>query len=38
MLTPRGYGKFFTKLRERDLAGFSSELDVVMAKVTGAAI
>jgi hypothetical protein len=35
MLTPRNYGKFFTKLREYELAGFRSELDVAMAKVTG---
>jgi len=35
MLTPRDYGKFFTKLREGDLAGFRSELDVTMAKPTG---
>jgi type III restriction enzyme len=36
MLTPRDYGKFFTKLRERELTGFRSELDVVMMKATGA--
>jgi hypothetical protein len=36
MLTPRDYGKFFTKLREGELAGFRSELDVAMAKATGA--
>ncbi len=30
MLTPRDYGKFFTKLRERELAGFRSELDVAI--------
>jgi type III restriction enzyme len=35
MLTPRDYGKFFTKLRERDLMGFRSELDIVMAKASG---
>jgi type III restriction enzyme len=34
MLTPRGYGIFFTKLREGELAGFRSELDVAMAKAT----
>jgi type III restriction enzyme len=34
MLTPRGYGIFFTKLRERELAGFRSELDVAMARAT----
>jgi hypothetical protein len=42
MLTPRDNGKFFTKLqtklREGELAGFRSELDVVMAKDTGATI
>jgi type III restriction enzyme len=37
MLTPREYGKFFTKLREGELAGFRSELDVAMAKATGTA-
>jgi len=36
MLTPRDYGKFFTKLREGELAGFRSELDVAMAKAIGA--
>lgn len=36
MLTPRDYGKFFTKLREGELAGFRSGLDVAMAKATGA--
>jgi type III restriction enzyme len=35
MLTPQDYGKFFTKLREGELAGFRSELDVVMVKTTG---
>lgn len=30
MLSPRDYGKFFTKLRQRDLVGFRSELDVAM--------
>jgi type III restriction enzyme len=35
MLTSRGYGTFFTKLREGDLLGFRSELDVVMAKAAG---
>ena len=34
MLTPRGYGIFFTKLREGELAGFRSELDVAMARAT----
>lgn len=37
MLTPRDHGKFFTKLREGDLAGFGSELDVTIAKAAGAA-
>jgi len=32
MLTPRGYGIFFTKLREGELAGFRSELDVAMTR------
>jgi type III restriction enzyme len=36
MLTPRDYGKFFTKLREGELPDFRSELDVVMAKAAGA--
>ncbi len=34
MLTPRGYGIFFTKLRSGDLVGFRSELDVAMARAT----
>lgn len=34
MLTPQDYGKFFTKLRKRDLVGFRSELDVVMARMS----
>lgn len=34
MLTPKDYGKFFTKLRSGDLVGFRSELDVAMAKAT----
>jgi type III restriction enzyme len=34
MLTPRGYGIFFTKLREGELASFRSELDVAMARAT----
>jgi type III restriction enzyme len=38
MLTPRDYGKFFTKLREGELVGFRSELDVTMARATGATI
>lgn len=32
MLSPQDYGKFFTKLRRRDLVGFRSELDVAMAE------
>ncbi len=32
MLSPQDYGKFFTKLRKRDLVRFRSELDVAMAK------
>jgi hypothetical protein len=36
MITPRDYGKFFTKLREGELTDFRSELDVVMAKAAGA--
>jgi hypothetical protein len=35
MLLPRDYGKFFTKLREGELGGFRSELDVSMAKAIG---
>lgn len=35
MLTPKDYGKFFTQLRARELAGFRSELDVAMARATG---
>jgi type III restriction enzyme len=38
MLTPQDYGKFFTKLREGELVGFRSELDVTMARATGAII
>ena len=34
MLTPKDYGKFFTKLREGELAGFRSELDVAMTRAT----
>lgn len=30
MLTPRDYNKFFTKLRQGDLIGFRSELDVTI--------
>ena len=32
MLSPKDYGKFFTKLREGELVGFRSDLDVAMAK------
>lgn len=32
MLTPKDYTKFFTKLRENDLVGFRSQLDVAIAK------
>ncbi len=32
MLTPRDFNKFFQKLREGDLVGFRSELDVAVAK------
>jgi type III restriction enzyme len=34
MLTPKGYGIFFTKLRGGDLVGFRSELDVTIARAT----
>jgi hypothetical protein len=34
MLTPRGYGIFFTKLREGDLPDFRSALDVAMTRAT----
>jgi type III restriction enzyme len=34
MLTLRGYGIFFTKLRSGKLVGFRSELDVAMARAT----
>jgi type III restriction enzyme len=30
-LTPRNFGTFFQKLREKDLEGFRSELDVVLS-------
>ncbi|MDP2061473.1 MAG: hypothetical protein Q8J97_17155, partial [Flavobacteriaceae bacterium] len=33
MLTPKDYNKFFQKLRERDLSGFASELDVAIKKI-----
>jgi len=32
MLTQKDYGKFFTKLRNRELVGFRSELDVALTK------
>lgn len=32
MITPRSYSVFFQKLRDGDLVGFRSELDVVMTK------
>jgi hypothetical protein len=32
MISPKDYGKFFTKLRKRELAGFRSELDVAMRR------
>jgi hypothetical protein len=34
MLTSRGYGIFFTKLREGELAGFRSEVDVAILTST----
>jgi hypothetical protein len=34
MLTPKGYGIFFTKLREGEFAGFRSELDVAITRAT----
>ncbi|HPY30193.1 MAG TPA: DEAD/DEAH box helicase family protein [Verrucomicrobiota bacterium] len=34
MLSPRDYGKFFTKLRQRDLVGFRSELDVAITRLS----
>lgn len=33
-LTPKSYGTFFQKLRENDLWGFRSEIDVVLAKAS----
>ena len=33
-LSPRDYGKFFQKLRNDDLKGFRSELDVALAKAS----
>jgi type III restriction enzyme len=34
-LSPKNYGAFFQKLRDKDLTGFRSELDVVLATVNG---
>jgi type III restriction enzyme len=34
MLSPQDYGKFFTKLRQRDLVGFRSELDVAITRLS----
>jgi type III restriction enzyme len=31
-LTPKSYGTFFQKLRDKDLDGFRSEIDVVLSK------
>ena len=31
-LTPRNYGMFFQKLREKDLEGFRSEIDIALSK------
>jgi type III restriction enzyme len=31
-LTPRNYGVFFQKLREKDLEGFRSEIDITLSK------
>jgi DNA repair protein RadC len=31
-LTPKNYGVFFQKLREKDLEGFRSEIDVALSK------
>ena len=36
MVTPRDFGKYFTKLRDGQLEGFRSELDVKMAQAGGA--
>jgi type III restriction enzyme len=32
MVTPRDFGKYFTKLRDKQLEGFRSELDVKIAQ------
>jgi hypothetical protein len=37
ILTPKDYGKFFTKLPDGDLIGFRSQLDVSIAKAGSAA-
>jgi type III restriction enzyme len=34
MLTPKDYGKFFTELRQGELSGFRSEIDVAMLKAS----
>jgi type III restriction enzyme len=31
-LTPKNYGTFFQKLREKDLEGFRSEIDIALSK------
>lgn len=36
MLTPQDYGKFFTGLRDGDLVGFRSQLDVSIARAGNA--
>lgn len=36
MVSPKDYGKFFTKLRKKELVGFRSELDVAIASLGGA--
>ena len=35
MLTPKDYNKYFNELRKGNLAGFISELDIVMRKTDG---
>lgn len=35
MVSPKDFGKYFTKLRDSQLVGFRSELDVRIAEVTG---
>ena len=34
-LSPKDYGKFFQKLRDKELSGFRSELDIAMRKTVG---